>query len=153
MTSGHSRKRQFVVKIKPSMPLLFFSSHTFSQKLFPLPWTWLPFCWVCTNAKHCFMKHCTQLSNAFSSNTAVEVIMERVISTACKLIIFEPLSMLKGHRFSFKQKGLRRKGNDNFDTFLSFFVKLDEQICILRVRTSFTWGRFIVSSTKGKSYF
>lgn len=87
MTSGQSRKRQFVIKIKNLLPLLFFRSHTLSQNLFPLSWSWLPFCWVCTNAKHYYMKHCTQFCNAFSNNTAVEMIMERVISTAYKLII------------------------------------------------------------------
>lgn len=122
MTRGHRRKKQFVVKIKNHMPLLFFSSHTFSQNLFPLLWTWLPFCWVCTNAKHCYMKHCTQISNAFSSNTAVEIMMERVIPTAYKLKIVEPLSILKGHRFIFKQKGLRRKRKYTFYIFLYFFV-------------------------------
>lgn len=58
------------------------------------------------------MKHCTQLCTLFSSTTAVEIMMEGVISTAYKLInnLFEPSSTLKGPQFSFKQKGLRRKG-------------------------------------------
>lgn len=71
------------------------------------------------------MKHYTQLCTAFSSTVAIEIMMERVISTVYKLIdnLFEPSSILKRPQFLFKQKGLRRKGKyDFYHLPLFFFV-------------------------------